>query len=197
MTLFHQYAPSNPGVTRILLVSSAAGIFISLRIFRISREKILIPVIAGGSLAILVSILTQSSSGRLTGVFSNANLLGSFAAGLIPVGFTFLFGKGWKRLSLLILFLIVCATALLMSGTRSSMAMATPGASTEYIATSALLRLQSQQDALAETHGEEEAKWIVIRILNSEIDYLGTGPFNPTAALVAQHLKSAFQAGEF
>ncbi len=120
MTLIHQYAPSNPGVTRILLVSSAIGIFISLRVCRISREKILIPLIAGGSLAILVSILMPSSGHRLAGVFGNANLLGSFAAGLLPVGFAFLMGKGWKRVSLLVLFLIVCGSALMMSGTRSS-----------------------------------------------------------------------------
>ncbi len=120
MTLIHQYAPSNPGITRILLISSAIGIFISLRVFRISREKILIPLIAGGSLAILVSILMPSSGHRLAGVFGNANLLGSFAAGLLPVGFAFLLGKGWKRVLLLALFLIVCGSALLMSGTRSS-----------------------------------------------------------------------------
>ncbi len=121
MTLLHQYAPSNPGMTRILLVSSAIGIFISLRIFRIRRERILIPLIAGGSLAILVSILMPSSSHRLAGVFGNANLIGSFAAGLLPVGFAFLLGKGWKRVLLLALFLIVCGSALIVSGTRSSM----------------------------------------------------------------------------
>ena len=121
MTLLHQYAPSNSGITRILLVSSAIGIFISLRVFRISREKVLIPLIAGGSLAILVSILMHSPSQRLAGMFGNANLLGSFAAGLLPVGFAFLLGKGWKRVSLLALFLILCVSALMMSGTSSSM----------------------------------------------------------------------------
>lgn len=120
VTLLHQYAPSNPGITRMLLVSSGIGIFISLKVFRIGREKILLPLIAGGSLAILVSILMPSSSPRLAGVFSNANLLGSFAAGLLPVGFAFLLGKGWKRLSLLALFLIVGIWALIMSGTRSN-----------------------------------------------------------------------------
>jgi len=121
MTLLHQYAPSNPGVTRILLVSSATGIFISLRMLRIGKEKILIPLITGGSLAILVSVMMPSSSVRLAGVFSNANLLGSFTAGLVPVGFAFLFGKKWKRIALLALFLAVCCTALVMSGTRSSL----------------------------------------------------------------------------
>ena len=121
MTLLHQYAPSNPGITRILLVSSGIGIFISLRVFRISREKILLPLIAGGGLAILVSILMPSSGRRLAGVFGNANLLGSFAAGLLPVGFAFLVGKGWKKVSLLALFLTLCASALVMSGTRSNL----------------------------------------------------------------------------
>jgi len=120
VTVLHVYAPSNPGVTRILLVSSAAGIFIVIRAFRLERKKILIPVLSGGSFAILVSLFLHSSSQRLAGVFSNANLLGSFAAGLLPVGFTFLLGKGWKKVLLLLLFLILCITSLIMTGTRSS-----------------------------------------------------------------------------
>jgi len=77
----------------------------------------------------------------------------------------------------------------------NSLAMATPGASTEYIETAAFLRLQSQRDALAETHGEEEAGRIITQILNREIDYLETGSFDPTAAVMAQRIKSAFVSG--
>ena len=120
MTLLHRYAPSNPGVTRILLVCSATGIFVSIRAFCQDRKKILIPVIAGGALAILVSITMPSSSARASGLFSNANLLGSFAAGLLPVGAAFLFKKSPGRLSLSFAFLVITLTGIYMSGTRSS-----------------------------------------------------------------------------
>ena len=120
VTALHLYAPSNPGVTRMLLVSSAVAVFISIRSFSLARRKILIPLFTGGTFAILVTLLMPSSSQRLAGVFSNANLLGSFAAGLLPAGFAFLFGRGWKRISLIFLFTVICGTALYLSGTRSS-----------------------------------------------------------------------------
>ena len=120
ITLLHRYAPSNPGVERILLVCSATGIFISIRAFCLDKRKILIPVIIGGILAIILSIILPSSSERTAGLFSNANLLGSFAAGLLPVGAAFLFGRSLKRHVLLVLFLVPAFTAIYMSGTRSS-----------------------------------------------------------------------------
>ncbi|MCK5785340.1 MAG: O-antigen ligase family protein [Candidatus Sabulitectum sp.] len=120
VTALHLYAPSNPGVTRMLLVSSAVALFISIRSFSMARRKILIPLLTGGTFAILVTLLMPSSTQRLAGVFSNANLLGSFTAGLLPAGFAFLFGRGWKRISLIFLFTVICGTALYLSGTRSS-----------------------------------------------------------------------------
>ncbi len=77
--------------------------------------------------------------------------------------------------------------------TLSSLAIAAQGADSDFITASALLRLQNQQVVLAEMYGEEEAKWIIVRILNGEIDYLEDS--HPYAASVARRLEAAFENG--
>ena len=76
----------------------------------------------------------------------------------------------------------------------NSLAMTSRGANTDFIATAALLQLHNQYTELAETHGEEEARWIIARVLNSEIDYLEN--YCPDAVLIARQLKTAFETGE-
>ena len=119
VTSLHVFGPSNSGISRILLVSSGIGIFAFIRIVSPDRNKLLFPLVLGGSIAILISLILPSSSERLAGVFGNANLLGSFTAALLPVGIAFFYKKGRKKV-FLFLFVAVCFIALFRSGTRSS-----------------------------------------------------------------------------
>ncbi|MCK4506446.1 MAG: O-antigen ligase family protein [Candidatus Aegiribacteria sp.] len=61
---------------------------------------------------------------RSSGTLGNANLLGSFAAAMIPVGAGFLLGRerlSKIRIPLMLLFVLLCAGALIASKTRGSL----------------------------------------------------------------------------
>jgi len=73
----------------------------------------------------------------------------------------------------------------------SSLAMSTQGADTDFISAAALLQLRNEHTELTETHGEEDAKWIIARVLNNEINYLETS--SSDAGMIARQLKAAFE----
>lgn len=61
---------------------------------------------------------------RSSGTMGNANLLGSFSAAMLPVGFGFLLGRnrmGKLRILLAIIFAIICTGAIIASKTRGSL----------------------------------------------------------------------------
>jgi len=120
-TLLCVRAPSDSAMTRLLLVSSACAAFFALRVSELRKERVLVPVIVGGVLALLASIFKSGDQERLAGFFGNANLLGSFAAALIPAGAALLTGLAGRRKLLLIPFLVIVIYALVQSGTRSSL----------------------------------------------------------------------------
>lgn len=121
LTAAHLYQPSNEGISRIILAGSGLAVFLSVRILRLDAGQILKPLLYGGIAAFIVSLLMPNVTNRLFGTFGNPNLIGSYAAGLFPVGLGVLWGKGWKRLTLLVLVSAVCLVVVYKSGTRAGM----------------------------------------------------------------------------
>jgi len=121
LTAVHIYQPSNTGISRILLVGSGLAVYVSVRILRLTARQILLPLLCGGITALIVSFLLPNATNRLYGTFWNANLIGSFAAGLLPAGIGMLKGRGWKRIGFQILISFICIAVIYKSGTRASM----------------------------------------------------------------------------
>ncbi len=119
LTAFHLYAPSVYGVTRILLVASGSAVFLSAGVFRFKPRLILLPLLCGGVFALLISFVVPNSTHRLSGTFLNANLIASYAAGIIPLGVCMLRGKGWKGALLQAALIALCVTVIHSSGTRA------------------------------------------------------------------------------
>ncbi len=120
VAVFNIYPGSGTGCSRTIQLLSAAALFISLGVFRFEPRQILMPVAAGGILALSYSLLFPGNGYRLAGSFGNPNLASAFAAGLLPAG-SFLFRKNrWQAAAGFVIMAFVCIAVITGSGTRSS-----------------------------------------------------------------------------
>lgn len=115
-------APSYSGITRMVLVSSALGIFLALRSLDIKPAHVLLPLVSGGGAAMVFSLLNFPQQARLGGYMGNPNLMGSYAAVLLVLGAGLFFSLRGGRRFLLLLLLVPIVITLYRTGTRSSLA---------------------------------------------------------------------------
>lgn len=198
LALVHMYPGSNTGTERSLQLLSAASIVLSAGIFRIRGSEILKPLVAGGALALAVSVVFPGTGSRLSGTFGNPNLAGAFAAGLLPSGFFLVQRNGWKGRAVFVLLAALCVTVIIRSGTRASMIALPAGAAVVllliwkrkllvpaavlFTACAVLLILKSGSiPALEGSPGARQAIWqgTAEMIGNKPLTGWGTGSFQP------------------
>ncbi len=114
--------PSDSGMTRMVLVSSAWGIFLALKSLDIKPTHVLLPLVSGGGAAMVFSLLNFPQQARLGGYMGNPNLMGSYAAVLLVLGAGLFFSFRGGRRFLLLLLLVPVVLTLYRTGTRSSLA---------------------------------------------------------------------------
>lgn len=125
------------GRARVLLLASGCTTVLSLAVLLDVRYRLVaaLLILAGGVAGVALSILSglglvdwlgiyPSAVGRTSGSFGNANLLGGYAAALLPFGVVVLLSRRWSatvRVAASVAFASLCLAALHMSGTRSSL----------------------------------------------------------------------------
>jgi O-antigen ligase len=113
------YRPSLYGLTRVCLVLSGSAVYLSASVFRLEPGKILLPLAWGAAAALAASLAMPAFGPRISGTFGNPNLLSSYAMAALPVGLGLFWGRGFLRITALVLFAGLCAAAMIQSGTRA------------------------------------------------------------------------------